>query len=195
MTQTSVEQKQERRQRILDAAISVFSRRGFADAKVSEIARASGVGHGTVFLYFPTKEELFRAAVLEPLAALEEEFAPGGGGSPLERIRDLERRTVRAVAGRDRYVLLSFMVLSQRERFPDLAEEILAFSRRFQDRLKPIVREGQEAGELAPGDPTAVVCAYFSYLVGLGLMLSDEPAGPFWDLMQDMGMRLFAPTT
>lgn len=54
------EQKKERtRQRIAEAAHDLFGERGFDGVTVAEIARAAEVSEGTVFNYFPTKEELF----------------------------------------------------------------------------------------------------------------------------------------
>lgn len=48
----------EKRNRILRAAIQIFSRKGFYNSKVSEIARASGVADGTIYLYFKNKDDL-----------------------------------------------------------------------------------------------------------------------------------------
>jgi TetR/AcrR family fatty acid metabolism transcriptional regulator len=48
-----------KRQRILDAAVRVFGRRGYHDAKIAEIASAARVAEGTVYLYFRNKEHLF----------------------------------------------------------------------------------------------------------------------------------------
>lgn len=48
----------EKRSAILDAALRVFAKRGFAAARMSDIAIAAGVGKGTVYLYFESKEEL-----------------------------------------------------------------------------------------------------------------------------------------
>jgi len=48
-----------KRQRILDAAIRTFGRRGYHDAKIADIAAAARVAEGTVYLYFRNKEDLF----------------------------------------------------------------------------------------------------------------------------------------
>jgi len=48
----------DKRERILRAAVAVFSRKGFFNAKVSEIARTSGVADGTIYLYFKNKDDL-----------------------------------------------------------------------------------------------------------------------------------------
>ena len=55
--------KEERKGQILEAALDIFSRKGYAAATIPEIARAAGVAVGTIYLYFPDKRELFIAAV------------------------------------------------------------------------------------------------------------------------------------
>ena len=54
---------EERPQQILDAALSVFAEHGIDAAKLEEIAARAGVSKGTIYLYFPSKEELFREVV------------------------------------------------------------------------------------------------------------------------------------
>jgi AcrR family transcriptional regulator len=58
---------QRNRARVLAAAERVFAKRGTA-ASTEEVARAAGVGVGTVFRHFPSKEELLRALIVERLA-------------------------------------------------------------------------------------------------------------------------------
>lgn len=48
---------------ILDAALAVFSEKGFAAARVEDVARAAGLSKGAVYLYFDSKEALFEALV------------------------------------------------------------------------------------------------------------------------------------
>ena len=48
----------EKRERILQAAISVFAEKGFYDTRVSEIAKAAGVADGTIYLYFENKDDV-----------------------------------------------------------------------------------------------------------------------------------------
>src|ERR1700746_3636162 len=68
---------QQNRQRILDVAKDAFARHG-ANASLDDIAKQAGVGPGTLYRHFPTREELLQAvyrAELEKLAAAEEKFA------------------------------------------------------------------------------------------------------------------------
>ena len=67
--------KQARPSEIIGAALAVFVEKGFADAKLDDIAHRAGISKGTLYLYFETKEELFRAvarsAVASHLEAIE----------------------------------------------------------------------------------------------------------------------------
>jgi len=50
---------------LLEAALDLFVEKGFAATKSEEVAAKAGVSKGTLFLYFPSKEELFKAVVRE----------------------------------------------------------------------------------------------------------------------------------
>ncbi len=54
--------KEEKRHHILEAAIRVFAKLGLPNAKMIHIAEAAGIGKGTIYEYFKSKEELFQAA-------------------------------------------------------------------------------------------------------------------------------------
>jgi AcrR family transcriptional regulator len=54
---------EKRREEILKAALDVFTEKGYAAATIPEIARAAGVAAGTIYLYYPSKRELFVAVV------------------------------------------------------------------------------------------------------------------------------------
>lgn len=55
--------KEDRPQEITDAAFEVFAERGYATARVEEVAKRAGVSKGLLYLYFKTKEELFKAVI------------------------------------------------------------------------------------------------------------------------------------
>ena len=63
-----------RKAQILDTAARVFATYGFANTQVQTIANHLGVGNGTVYRYFPTKEQLFLSAVERGLKELEAEM-------------------------------------------------------------------------------------------------------------------------
>jgi TetR/AcrR family transcriptional regulator, fatty acid metabolism regulator protein len=79
----------EKRDRILRAAVKIFSRNGFFNSKVSEIARAAEVADGTIYLYFRNKDDLlislFEEKMGEVVADVRRRVAVGGNA--LDRLR------------------------------------------------------------------------------------------------------------
>ena len=68
-TSTKRERRKEARPgELLEAALDLFVEKGFAATRVDEVAARAGVSKGTLFLYFPSKEELFKAVVRENIA-------------------------------------------------------------------------------------------------------------------------------
>lgn len=59
-------------QRILEAALDVFARKGFHESKISEIARAAGVADGTIYLYFKNKDDLLISLFEAKLEAINQ---------------------------------------------------------------------------------------------------------------------------
>ncbi|MEZ7847431.1 MAG: TetR/AcrR family transcriptional regulator [Polaromonas sp.] len=78
-TAASLAHKRERRKEarpgeLLDAALNLFVEKGFAATRMEEVAKRAGVSKGTVFLYFTSKEELFKAVVRENISGRFEEW-------------------------------------------------------------------------------------------------------------------------
>jgi AcrR family transcriptional regulator len=74
---------EERPKQILGAALEVFAERGLAAARLEDIAKRAGLSKGTIYLYFPNKEELFREVVRQTvIAAIERAEASLVGEKP-----------------------------------------------------------------------------------------------------------------
>jgi len=69
-TVTRQRRKEARPQELLNAALDLFVEKGFSAARSDEVAARAGVSKGTLYLYFPSKEELFKAVVRNNLSAL-----------------------------------------------------------------------------------------------------------------------------
>src|SRR6476659_3262407 len=87
--------KEARPGELLDAALDLFVEKGFAATRSEEVAARAGVSKGTLFLYFPSKEELFKAVVRENIsgrfAEWNDEFDKFEGSSA-----DMVRHCMRA---------------------------------------------------------------------------------------------------
>jgi len=147
---------EDRPREICAAALEVFAEKGFAAAKLEEIARRAGVSKGTLYLYFEDKEELFRAVVRDTVApnieavrdAVISADLPFGEVVPmfLARFADIARRLpVGAVAK---------MVIGESRNFPELAkvwhDQVAS---RAIAMLSGLIEKAQEKGEVRSGDP------------------------------------------
>jgi AcrR family transcriptional regulator len=115
--------KDARPQEILAAALSVFAERGFAAARMDDIASRARVSKGTIYLYFESKEAVFRALIQETLAKRVSDLAAfvrdhRGPVAPL--LRELLLRLGHMVSTSD-LVVLPKMVIAEAGNFPDLA--------------------------------------------------------------------------
>src|SRR4051794_39267669 len=90
--------KEARPGEIVAAALASFADRGYAATKLEDVATAAGISKGTIYLYFPTKEDLFRAvvrqAVLPNVESAEADFASHSGSSA-DLLRALAQRFLR----------------------------------------------------------------------------------------------------
>jgi AcrR family transcriptional regulator len=115
--------KDARPQEILEAALAVFAEKGFAAARMDAIASRARVSKGTIYLYFPSKEAVFKALVQEMLAPQLAHFADvarehQGPAGPL--LADILRSLGRFIITSNRSVLPK-MVIAEAGNFPDLA--------------------------------------------------------------------------
>jgi len=148
--------KQARPGELLEAALALFVEKGFAATRVEEVAARAGVSKGTLFLYFPSKEELFKAVVRENasrhLADAMREVA-GYAGSSAELLHEFMRRWWTQYGGTPAAGLTK-LIMSEAANFPELA-------RYYQDEVvqpghelvRRIVQRGIERGEFRPLDP------------------------------------------
>jgi AcrR family transcriptional regulator len=90
-------QAAETRQRLIDAAVELFSENSYDDVAVGDIARAAGVAHGLLFHYFGSKRRIYLEAVRAAADVLNTSFAPRPGLAPGHQLRE-------ALVGHFRYL-------------------------------------------------------------------------------------------
>ncbi len=92
------ESQQARRDRVIDAALSLSRERSFDQIQVKDVAEEAGVALGTVYHYFSSKDHLFAEALVRWVAMLRGNVTrhPLAGDTPGERLADVLRRSVRA---------------------------------------------------------------------------------------------------
>nr|WP_272210165.1 TetR/AcrR family transcriptional regulator [Marinicella sp. W31]MDC2876028.1 TetR/AcrR family transcriptional regulator [Marinicella sp. W31] len=113
-----------RRNSILDAALAVFSEKGFANARIEDIARRAEIGKGTVYLYFPDKESLFKSLIsdaLGPLLMAASSTFEETDLSPRETLGIFFQLLKTEILATEKRDLVRLMVMEMRN-FPDIAE-------------------------------------------------------------------------
>ncbi len=145
--------KQARPAEIVAAALAVFVERGFAATRLEQVARRAGITKGTLYLYFDSKEALFKAVVREtivPCIAQGEELAASFHGTARELFTALAHHYWRLVGGTALAGIPKLMV-AEAANFPALArfyhEEVVSRGHRL---IGTVLERGIRSGEFRP---------------------------------------------
>jgi len=164
--------KETRPQELLDAALELFVEKGFAATRSEEVAQRAGVSKGTLYLYYPSKQELFKAVIrhnLSNLIAEGQEVAAQFEGTSSELLTLLigvwwERVGNTPAAG------IHKVIIAEVRNFPDLAQfytdEVIAPA----DQLFSFaVQRGIDRGEFRPLPAHEVALALIAPIIFLAL--------------------------
>ena len=169
---TRQRRKDARPQELLDAALDLFVERGFAATRSEDVAARAGVSKGTLYLYYPSKEELLkeviRQHVINPIA------------EGVQIIRDFDRPTPELLAlvlrlwweriGETRASGIIKLMTSEVRNFPEIAQfyvdEVVTPSNQM---LAQVIQRGVDRGEFREVNVIEVVHALVGPLVFLAL--------------------------
>jgi AcrR family transcriptional regulator len=176
--------KETRPQELLDAALLLFVEKGFAATRSDEVARAAGVSKGTLYLYYPSKEELFKAVVRQNLGRLiaeGEEMVDAYDGSTSELLVEL-MRTWWERFGNTPAAGIHKVVIAEVRNFPELAQfytdEVILPADRLFTRT---VQRGIDRGEFRPLPVHEVAHALMTPMIFLALHRHSFGACPVQD--------------
>lgn len=164
---------------VLDAALRVFGRKGYAATRLEEVAAEAGVTRGAVYWHFADKAALYTALMQERGARLaglyEEALAPAGRRAPLAAVERLLLRAVELLQDDPEFRAVMQLNWFKTELTPELEagyQQKLAGVRRLVDALAELVRAAVELGE-APADldPRAAALATVSFMQGLMVLV------------------------
>lgn len=148
--------KADRPGEIVEAAMAVFAERGFAAARLEEIARRAGVSKGALYLYFETKEEIFRAVVAQAIAPNMQPIRAMVAAHPgplAHLLRMLADRIIGLIETLPVGGVIK-MVIAEAGNFPELArvwhDDLVAH---ILGALSDAIAAAQRRGEARPGDP------------------------------------------
>jgi len=184
--------KDQRERALKEAALKVFSAKGYHRATMSEIALEAGFGKGTLYWYWRSKEELYFSLIedmhREFLRLVEE--AAAGDEPALEKLKKLGLQVVDLYYRMRDYCKLSWKMRAEElETFsPQYVERLQDYVKRTKRTLTSIMEQGIREGVFPPHDPYYLACILMGLVEGLEIQwLEDSRA---FDLRKGMQIVL-----
>ncbi len=171
--------KDEREQAFKQAALKVFSSKGYHNTTMSEIAMEAGFGKGTLYWYWKSKEELYFALVEEShgeFISLVREAAEREENA-LEKLYWLGNEIVGLHFRHRDYTKLSWKMRAEElEAFsPEYVEKLRHNSNEIKQKLQEIVSQGIEEGLLPRADPYYLACMLLGLMEGMEIQWLEDP--------------------
>ena len=147
--------KQARPSELVAAALDLFVEKGFAATRAEEVATRAGVSKGTLFLYFASKEDLFKAVVRENISGLYPEWSgelDNFSGSTAELLHYCMQAWWSRI-GDTKASGISKLIMSEAQNFPEIADfyqhEVVEPG---SELIRRILQRGMDRGEFRPVD-------------------------------------------
>ncbi|MCR5804725.1 MAG: TetR/AcrR family transcriptional regulator [Clostridia bacterium] len=166
--------REDMRSRILKNASLYFARNGFGDTKIGDLAKHIGIGQGTIYLYFKSKEELFEeirknADNKDQVRNLEKvSKLPLPAKAKIDMISaDMERKL-----NNDEDYVVKITIVSQLM----LEQEETLYGNDLYKHMAKIIRQGQKEGSVVKGDPVYLADLYWGtvYMYALKKLFVNE---------------------
>jgi AcrR family transcriptional regulator len=181
-----------RREAILATATRVFSEKGFAQTKISEIAAAAGLSHGLVYHYFDSKDAILAAIADEMLEHVSEDLAVSKERA-IDRIAESMRRShgrIRHGFDANRVVMQAML---QGTIPPAVRESLVAHMKRMQSVVVSWIAEAQRDGDIISDiAPEELASAMFCLFRGMSIKAPGVEL-PFGIPQPQTIMRLLLP--
>ncbi len=175
MVRKTKEEARETRERLLDAAETIFRERGVTRTTLAEVATAAGVTRGAVYWHFKDKADLFQAMCARatmPLDAMFERVGASVLDDPMATLRQLSVGALQSLAADPRAQRVFEIMFHKTELVDELAGAATAHNHERQQclgQIESIVRRCAEVGQL-PGDTDAALATQGLHALMVGIM-------------------------
>ncbi|MEZ4517014.1 MAG: TetR/AcrR family transcriptional regulator [Chloroflexota bacterium] len=163
---------EERQEQIVQAATEVFTKKGFNNASMSDIANETGLGKGTLYLYYRSKDDLIIAVLdhifqrdfleIDELAIAQISAAEG-----IRRFADIVTADASAMR---QLIPITYEFLSLAFRNPVVQQTLQQYFQRYMNMLLSIIRHGIQTGEFRPVNAEEVAIAVGAIFEGTILL-------------------------
>jgi AcrR family transcriptional regulator len=177
------ELEQERRQQILDAAETVFSKQGFNEARMDDIVAESGLSKGALYWYYKGKDAIIMALLDRVFLAqmkTVEDFIDAEGSAE-EKLRVFTRAAVTDIRHFERFMTLGYEFVALATRRKEVREKIKGYYRSYTKILAQIIEQGIIEDEFDDVDPRKTALTIIGLYEGITLMWFVDPESIDWD--------------
>ena len=181
---------QEKRARIMEAAVKCFSASGYQAASVEDVCAEAGISKGAFYYHFTSKQALFLALLQDWLSKLERGMAAVHGSTIPETLVELTVMLPGVLeTAHDSWIMwLEFWLQASRDK--NIWQATVAPYRHYRDVFAKLVEQGIAEGSLRAVDPDATAQAILSMAVGLFLQGILDPRGADWQKAAEQSMRI-----
>ena len=166
--------KEARPEEILDAALELFTEKGFSATRMCDVAKKAGISKGTLYLYFKSKEAIFRAVVQEmitPEIDRFEEMVELYKGPYNKLLQQMIKGWWQNV-GETKLSAIPKLVISESGNFPELAEFFVnTVVKRARKVFTNVISKGIVNGEFTAHEPEAVARLIIAPLVQMTIWM------------------------
>lgn len=170
--------KEEKRQLILLTALKVFTRKGYAASKMTDIAEEAKISYGLMYYYFKSKDEIYAELIGHAVSSsralideIDQRAIP-----PLQKIHAIASTVLSGIGHKSSsayYFMLCVAALMSDANPGPVSQEMKKIMEPL-NILSRIISEGQKSGEIKAGDPGDLAVAAFSMILGLSSLLISK---------------------
>ena len=175
--------REDMRSKILKMSSLYFAKYGFGDTKIGDLAKYMGIGQGTIYLYFKSKEELFEAirSRAENTEEIERLKALSKLPMPAKAKIDLISKEMAKKLKEDEEYCVKITILSQLL----LEKKEAPYANDLYKELAKIIRQGQKEGSVVKGDALYLADLYWGtvYLYALKRLFLEEFKMVTWETL------------
>jgi AcrR family transcriptional regulator len=186
------EPAEDRERQIIEAAMAVFAREGFHDARMEDIAKESQLGKGTLYLYFKSKDAIISALLryffnfqLKRLRDINV-----GEGSVSDQLMAYTRQLVSEAERLALFSSITFEFYAVAMRDKEIRRFFAEFFTGYRAALVRVIRHGVESGEFRAVDPDEIAISLLALLEGLNLLNAIDRNALRIREASESGMRL-----
>jgi AcrR family transcriptional regulator len=163
--------REEQRERIMDAAMRVFARKGLAGTKMAEIATEAQVSYGLAYHYFGSKEKIFSLLVERAMRGTTRvaRAAREVAGTPWDKIAWLIEQELEGLRDHAELVMITLQTMTNEAIPEELRELVRVEGNSLNEILRELIVAGQGTGEVVQDDPDQLAATVQACISGLAV--------------------------